>query len=78
MLKLKDVEYLHEWQWHWEPDRCSNSDTEKRSEMHDVYRYRWDIHNVCDRAIGPDHDNKHDKYSENDETEALSSEHIHR
>ncbi len=46
--------------------------------MHDVHRYRWDIHSVYDRATGPDYDNEHSKCDENDETEALSSEHIHR
>ncbi len=46
--------------------------------MHNIYRYRWDIHSVYDRAIEPNHDNKHNKYSKNDKTEALSDEHIHR
>ena len=78
MLRLKDVEYLYEWQWHWELNKYSNSDTEKRSEMYDVYKYRWDIHSICDRATESDHDNKYNKYDENDETEALSSEHIYR
>jgi len=46
--------------------------------MHDVHKYRWDIHSVYDEATESDHDDKHSKCSENDETEALNSEHIHR
>jgi len=46
--------------------------------MYSIYRYRWDIHSVYDKAIESDHDNKHNKYSKNDEIKALSSEHIHR
>ncbi len=46
--------------------------------MHDVHKHRWDIHSVYDEVTESDHDNKHSKHSENDETEALSSEHIHR
>ncbi len=78
MLRLKDVEYLYEWQWHQELDKCSSNDTEKRSEMHDVYKHRWDIHSVYSEVTESDHDDKHSKSDENDETEALSSEHIHR
>ncbi len=78
MSELRDVKYLHEWQWHQESDKCNNSDTEKRSETHNVYKYRWDIHSVCNEATESNHDNEHNKYDENDETEALSSEYIYR
>ncbi len=46
--------------------------------MHNIYRYRWDIHSVCDEATESDHDDKHSKYSKNDETEALNNEYIYR
>jgi len=78
LLKLKSVEYLHEQQWHWESNKCSNNDTEKRSEMYDVYKYKWDIYSVYSEATESDYDNEYSKYDENNETEALNSEHIHR
>ena len=77
-MKLKDVEYLHEWQWHWGSDRCSSSDIEKRSEMYDVYKYKWDIYNVYSEATESDHDDEHNKYDENNEIKALNDEHIYR
>ncbi len=46
--------------------------------MYDVYKYRWDIHSVYNRAIESDHDDKYNKYSKNDETKALNSKHIYR
>ncbi len=46
--------------------------------MHDVYKHKWDIHNVYDEAIESDHDDEHNKYSKNDETKALSNEYIYR
>ena len=46
--------------------------------MHDVHKYRWDIHSVYDRATESDYDDKHNKYDENNETEALNDEHIYR
>ena len=78
MLRLRDIKYLYEWQWHQESDKCNSSDTEKRSEMHDVYRYRWDIHSVYNEATKSNHNNKHSKYSKNDEIRALSNEYIYR
>ncbi len=78
LLKLRNVKYLHEWQWHWELNKYSNSDTEKRSEMYDVYKYRWDIHSIYDEAIESDYDNKYSKYDKNDEIEALSNKYIHK
>jgi len=78
LLRLRDVKYLHRQQWHQESDKYDNSDIEKRSETHNVYEHRWDIHSVYNRATESDHDNKYSKYNENDETEALSNEHIHK
>jgi len=78
LLRLKSVEYLHRWQWHWELDKCNSNDTEKRSEMHNVYKYRWDIHSVYDEAIESDHNDEYSKHNKNDEIRALSSEYIHR
>jgi len=78
LSELRSVKYLHKWQWHQESDRCSDSDIRKRSEMHDVHKYKWDIHNVYSEATESDHDDKHSKHSENDETEALNNEYIHR
>ena len=78
MLRLKSVKYLHEWQWHQELDECSSSDIRKRSKMYDIHKHRWDIHSVYSEAIESDHNDEHNKYSENDETEALNSEHIHK
>jgi len=46
--------------------------------MHDVYKYRWDIHSVYDEVTESDHNNKHSKHSENDETKALNDEYIYR
>ncbi len=46
--------------------------------MYDVYKYRWDIHSVYSRATESDYNNKHSKYSENNEIKALSNEYIHR
>ncbi len=46
--------------------------------MYDVYRYRWDIHSVCDEATESDHNNEHNKCSKNDEIRALSNEYIYR
>ncbi len=46
--------------------------------MYDVYKYKWDIYSIYDEAIESDHDNEHSKYSKNNRTEALSSEHIYR
>jgi len=78
LLKLRSVEYLYEQQWHWELNKCDDSDTEKRSEIYNIYRYKWNIYSVYDEATESDHDDKHNKYNENDETEALSSKHIHK
>ncbi len=46
--------------------------------MYNVYKYRWDIYSVYDRAIEFDYDDKYNKYNKNDETKALNNEHIHR
>ncbi len=46
--------------------------------MYNIYKYRWDIHSVYDEATESDYDNEHNKYSKNNETEALNSEYIHR
>ncbi len=46
--------------------------------MHDVYKYRWDIHNVYDEVIESDHDNEYSKYDKNNKIKALSNEYIHR
>jgi len=78
LLRLRDVKYLYKWQWHWELDKCSSSDTEKRSEMYDVYKYRWDIHSVYSEATESDYDDEYSKYSKNDEIKALNSKYIHR
>ena len=78
LLKLKSVEYLHRQQWHQELDRYDSNDTEKRSETHNIYKYRWDIHSVYSEVTESDYNNKHNKYNENNETKALNSEHIHR
>ncbi len=78
MLRLRNIEYLHEQQWHQESDEYSNSDIKKRFEMYDIYKYRWDIHSICDEATESDYDDEHSKYDENDETKALNDEHIHR
>ena len=78
LSRLKDVKYLHRQQWHWELDRCSDSDIEKRFKTHNVYKHRWDIHSVYNEVTESNHDNEHNKYSENDETKALNDEHIHR
>jgi len=77
-LRLKSIKYLHEQQWHQESDKCDNNDTEKRSKIYDVYKYRWDIYSVCDEAIEFDHDDKHSKYDKNNEIKALNDEYIHR
>ncbi len=46
--------------------------------MYDIYKYRWDIHSVYNEATESDHNDKYNKYSENNETEALNSEYIHK
>jgi len=46
--------------------------------MHDIHKYRWDIHSVYDEAIEFNHDDEHSKHNKNDEIKALSSEHIYR
>ncbi len=46
--------------------------------MYDVYKYKWDIYSVYSEATESDYDNEYSKYDENNETEALNSEHIHR
>ena len=46
--------------------------------MYNIYKYKWDIHSIYNEATESDHDNKYNKYNKNDETEALSSEHIHK
>ncbi len=46
--------------------------------MYDVYEYRWDIYSVYDEATESDHDDKHNKYDENNEIKALNDEHIYR
>ncbi len=78
MLRLKSVKYLYKQQWHWESDKYDNSDIEKRFKIHNIYKYKWNIHSVYSEATEPDHDNKYNKYSENDEIKALSNEHIYR
>ena len=78
MLRLKDVEYLYKWQWHWELDEYDDNDIKKRFKMHNIYKYRWDIHSVYNRATESNHNDKYNKYSENDKIKALNSEHIHR
>ncbi len=78
MLRLKDVEYLYEWQWHWELDEYDDNDIKKRFKMHNIYKYRWDIHSIYDRATESNHNDKYNKYSKNDKIKALNSEHIHR
>ncbi len=78
MLKLRSVEYLYEQQWHWELNKCDDSDTEKRSEIYNVYKYKWDIHSVYNRATESDHNDEYNKCSENDEIKALNSKYIYR
>ena len=78
MLRLKNVEYLHEWQWHQESNKCDSSDIEKRSEMHDVHKYRWNIYSIYNEVIESDHDDKYSKCNKNDEIKALNDEYIHR
>jgi len=46
--------------------------------MHNVYKYKWDIHSVYNEATEFDHDDKHSKCNENDKIKALNNEHIYR
>lgn len=48
-----------------------------RSEIHNIYKYKEDIHSICDRAVRSDYNNKYNKCNEEVKVRIISSEHIY-